>query len=30
MRVVDVPDVRAALRLVDLAADARGERPHSV
>jgi len=27
MRVVDVPDVRAALRLVDLASDARGERP---
>jgi DNA repair protein RadA/Sms len=30
MRVVDVPDVRAALRLVDLASDARGERPRSV
>src|SRR3954465_10161181 len=27
MRVVDVPDVRAALRLIDLANDVRGERP---
>src|SRR6188768_3506520 len=30
MRVVDVPDVRGALRLIDLAAETRGERPHSV
>jgi len=30
MRVVDVPDVRGALRLIDLAADTRRDRPHSV
>src|SRR4051794_3827866 len=30
MRVVDVPDVRAALRLVALAADARGQGPRPV
>jgi DNA repair protein RadA/Sms len=30
MRVVDVSDVRAALRLIDLAADVRGDRPRPV
>jgi hypothetical protein len=30
MRVVDVPDVRGALRLIDLAAETRGDRPRSV
>ena len=30
MRVVDVPDVRGALRLIDLASDAGQGRPHPV
>ena len=28
--LLDVPDVRAALRLIDLAADVRGDRPRPV